>query len=215
MGAHDRRRDRQTGARVPTDDRQSAQYSNCHGRSDGPGVPADLRPSADPRSKHGGAGEERRRIRQRLLQQSPVFAVARLLHVGPAAVAQPGLRQCGGVRRRRPDFRALPEASRLSNHPVGKDAFLRAGPVARVRRAADDRHLSRRLQLDARLGSSGRSSELVSQHELGPASRRMCALKPARLRRRGGVHGRARDLRYRAVQGSAAVPARGVILSSA
>ena len=40
-----------------------------------------------------------------------MLAVARLVHVRPAAVAHPRLRQCGGVRSRRSDLRALPENS--------------------------------------------------------------------------------------------------------
>ena len=159
--------------------------------------------------------QQRRRLRQRLLQQSPLLAVARVVHVRPAAVAHPRLRQCGGVRSRCPDLRALPETPRLSDNSIRKNAFLRAGSIARVRRAADDRYLSRRLRLDAGLGPSRASSELVSQHELGPAGRRLRAHQPTRLRRRSRLHGRARDLRYRALQRSAAVSARGLVLASA
>ena len=35
--------------------------------------------------------QRRRRLRQRLLQQPAVLTVARVVHVGPAAVAHPGL----------------------------------------------------------------------------------------------------------------------------
>ena len=52
--------------------------------------------------------QQRRRVRQRLLQQPALFALARLVHVGPSAVAHPRLRQRGGVRRRHPDLRPLP-----------------------------------------------------------------------------------------------------------
>ena len=98
--------------------------------------------------------------------------------------------------------------ARLSHHPLRQDALLRARSAAWIRAAADDRHLSRRLQLDAGLGSPGASPELVSQHELGSRRGLMRALEPARLRRRGRLHGRAGDLRSRAFARSAAFPAR-------
>ena len=59
-----------------------------------------------------------------------------------------------------PTFAHHLPASRLSHHSVGQDALLRSGPAARLRGAADDRHLPRRLRLDARLGppaTSGRA----------------------------------------------------------
>ena len=85
--------------------------------------------------------------------------------------------------RRHPDLRAWLARARLSHHPLRQDALLRTRSAAWLRAAPDDRHLSRRLQLDARLGSPGASSELVSQHELGSRRRLMRALEPARLRR--------------------------------
>ena len=114
-----------------------------------------------------------------------------------------------------PTFAHCLRLRRLSDNSIRKNAFLRAGSTARVRRAADDRYLSRRLRLDAGLGPSRASSELVSQHELGPAGRRLRPHQPTRLRRRSRLHGRARDLRYRALQRSAAVSARDLVLASA
>ena len=100
---------------------------------------------------------ERRRLRQRLLRKPALFALARLVHGRAPAVAHPRLRQRGRILGRHPDLRPSSAAARLPDHPVRQDAFLRPGPVARLRGAADDRHLSRRLRLDARLGSSARS----------------------------------------------------------
>ena len=55
---------------------------------------------------------------------------------------------------------------------VGQDAFRRAGPAPRLRGAADDRHLSRRFRLDARLvEAAGADRLVVSQHDLGEAGR--------------------------------------------
>ena len=82
-----------------------------------------------------------------------------------------------------PTFAHALRASRLSHHSLGQDALLRARSAARVRAAADDRHLSRRLQLDAGLGSPRPSSELVPQHELGSRRGVMRAFEPTRLRR--------------------------------
>ena len=104
-----------------------------------------------------------------------------------------------GIRLRPSDFRPSPEAQRLPDDPVGQDALLRAGPAARLRGAPDDRHLSRRLRLDAGLGPSGGAAELVSQHELGGGGRRLRAHQPARLRRGGRLRLGAGDLRHRAV----------------
>ena len=126
-----------------------------------------------------------------------------------------GLRQCGGVRSRRSNLRPLLETSWLSYYLIGKNAFLRAGSTAWIRRAADDRHLSGRLRLDPGLGPSGASAELVSQHELGPRGRRLRADQSARLRRRNRLHGRASDLRHRALEGSPAVSARRLVHPSA
>ena len=95
------------------------------------------------------------------------------------------LRQRRRILRRHPDLRPLPQASRLSHHARRQDALLRAGPAAWLRRAADDRHLSRRLRLDAGLGPPRGTAELVSQHELGRRGRHLRAHQPARFRRRG------------------------------
>ena len=161
------------------------------------------------------ARARRNRVRQRLLRESFMRALARLVHGWPPAVAHPRLRQRGRVRRRHPDLRAWPARARLSHHSLRQDALLRSRSAAWLRAAADDRHLSRRFQLDAGLGSPGASSELVSQHELGPGRRLMRALEPARLRRRSRLHGGARHLRHRAVARSAAFPHGRLVLPSA
>ena len=82
-----------------------AQHPHRHGRPDGAGVPADLRPCAHARAAHAGAGAKRRRVRQRLLREPAVFALARLVHGRAPAVAHPRLRQRGGIRGRHPDLR--------------------------------------------------------------------------------------------------------------
>ena len=140
------------------DDRRSAEHPHRHGRSDGAGVPAGLRPSARPRAAHRGAGGKRRRVRERLLQQPAVFAFARLVHGGPAAVAHAA--STTTPPNSPPTSRPSPitcSAARLPHRSVRQDAFLRAGPAAWLRRAADHRHLSRRLRLDAGLGPLRRS----------------------------------------------------------
>ena len=142
-------------------------------------------------------------------------AVARLVHVGPLAVAHEGLRQRSRVRSRHSDLRAWLTRARLSHHSLRQDALLRTRSAAWLRAKAHDRHLSRRLQLDAGLGPPRASSELVSQHELGPGRWLMRALEPARLRRRDGLHGRACDLRHRPIEGSTTVPAGRLVLASA
>ena len=74
-----------------------------------------------------------------------------------------------------PTFAHHLRLARISDHPLRQDAFLRARSAARLRGAADDRHLSGRLRLDARLGPSGRAAELVPQHEFGRSGRRLRA----------------------------------------
>ena len=86
--------------------------------------------------------------------------------------------------------------ARLSHDPVGQDALLRRRPAARVRGAADYRHLPVRLRLDAELASASRAPGMVPQHEFGPRRRAVRAHEPARLRRRGRVRGGAQALRY-------------------
>ena len=60
-----------------------------------------------------------------------------------------------------PTFAHHLRARRLPHLPVGQDAFRRAGPVARLRGAADHRHLSRRFRLDAGLPQARRAHRLV------------------------------------------------------
>ena len=114
-------RDTQSRARNSADDAQVAKYPNRHGGSDGPGVPhrTAIRSPA--------LRAWRRWRRAAVVFDSAIGHPCVRRRAPPScracAVTQPGLRQCAGVRGRRPHFRALPEASRLSNHPVGKDEF--------------------------------------------------------------------------------------------
>ena len=63
------------------------------------------------------------------------------------------------------DLRPRPARRGLPDLPVRQDALLRAGPAARLRGAADHRHLSRRLRLDAGLGRArGADRLVVPQH---------------------------------------------------
>ena len=74
--------------------------------------------------------------------------------------------------------------ARLSHLPCRQNALRRPGSVARLRGAADHRHLPGRFRLDARLGRSRDPAELVPQYQLGRSGRRR-RHQPARLRRRG------------------------------
>src|SRR6266568_7669411 len=114
-----------------------------------------------------------------------------IFHDQPAAIADPHLRQRGGVHLRDPHLRPLPAQRRLPNRLVRQDAFLRARSATRVRGAADHRHLSGGLRLDARLGSPARAPQLVSRHVVGYRRRAVRAFQPAGFRRRGGVRSRA------------------------
>ena len=118
---------------------------------------------------------------------SPLCAPARASFMsGPAAVPHPRLRQRRRVRLRHPDLRAPPAPRRLPDLPVGQDAFRRARPAARLRGAADHRHLPGRLRLDARLHAARRAHRLVvPQPRLGHRRRRRRDHQPARIRRRG------------------------------
>ena len=70
--------------------------------------------------------------------------------------------------------------------PVGQDAFRRAGPAARIRGAADDRHLPGRFRLDAGLPQARRAHRLVvSQSRLGHRRGRRRDHQPDGIRRRG------------------------------
>ena len=174
-----------------------------------------LWPSPCPRTEYASARARWSRVRQRLLREPAMRAVARLVHGRSFAVADARLRQCRRVRGRHSDLRPRSQASQLPHNFIRQDALLRAGPVARIRAAADDRHLSGRLQLDAGLGSPRSSPELVSQYEFGARRGVMRALEPARLRRRGGIHVRARDLRSRPIERPATVSHGRFVLASA
>ena len=70
--------------------------------------------------------------------------------------------------------------------PLRQDALRRPGPAARLRGAADHRHLPGRLRLDAGLRAAGRAHRLVvPQPRLGDRRRRRRDHQPARVRRRG------------------------------
>ena len=108
---------------------------------------------------------------------SPLCSPSRAaVHGRSAAFAHPRLRQRRRIRRRHPHLCASSARARLSHGAFRQDALLRPRPIARLRGAPDHRHLPRRFRLDAGLGPSGRTSELVSQHELGDAGGpRACA----------------------------------------
>ena len=106
------------------------------------------------------------------------------------------LRQCRRVRLRHPDLRASSARRRLPHLSIRKDALRRPRPAARLRGAADHRHLSRRLRLDARLPQARRAHRLVVSHAwLGGRRRRRRDDQPARVRRRGRLPCLAKALR--------------------
>ena len=72
-----------------------------------------------------------------------------------------------------PTYRASSARRRLLHLPVRQDAFRRPRPAARLRGAADHRHLSGRFRLDAGLPQARRAHRLVvSQSRLGRRRRR-------------------------------------------
>ena len=154
-----------------THGRIAARHPHRHGRPARAAVPADPRPPAGPGAAPRRAGRAGRGLRAGLLQQPSLLAVPHRLHGRRAAVAHRGLRQRGRGPIRHPHLRPLPAPSRLPHGAVGQDAFLWAGPAPRLRGAADHRHLSRRLRLDARLGAADAAAELVPQHVVGGGSR--------------------------------------------
>ena len=110
----------------------------------------------------------RRGVRRRLLQQPALLALARGVHVGRACRRGPAAYDnAAEFRSDIPTFAHYLRRRRLPDDPVGQDAFLRTRPAARLRGAADDRHLPGRFRLDAGLGAAGRAAELVPQHGLG------------------------------------------------
>ena len=72
-----------------------------------------------------------------------------------------------------PTYRPSPAPRRLPHLPVGQDAFRRPRPAARLRGAADHRHLPGRFRLDAGLSQARRADRLVvPQSRLGHRRRR-------------------------------------------
>ena len=156
---------------------RAAQHPHRHGRSTRAGVPARLRPQARQDARRSTRSRATGVVFESAYCASPLCSPSRASFMaGPAALAHPRLRQRRRIRRRHPDLRASPARARLSHGAVRQDAFLRPRPVARLRGAADHRHLSRRFRLDAGLGPSDGAAELVSQHEFGRRRRaRACA----------------------------------------
>ena len=86
------------------------------------------------------------------------------------------LRQCRRVPLRHPDLRPLSAPRRLPHRPRRQDAFLRPGSAARLRGAADDRHLSRPISAGRPTGTSrtpGRAGTTImgSVIDAGPCVR--------------------------------------------
>ena len=97
----------------------------------------------------------------------------RKLHVRPAAEPHPRLRQRRRVSILDPDLCTPPAPRRILHGTVGQNAFRRAGSAARLRGAADDRHLPGRFRLDPGLSQTRRAHRLVvSQSRLGHRRRR-------------------------------------------
>ena len=86
-----------------------------------------------------------------------------------------------------PTFAHYLRERRLPHRAGRQDALLRPRSAARLRGAADHRHLPGGLRLDARLGRPGAPPALVPRHVVGRRRRAVRPVQPARLRRRGGV----------------------------
>ena len=147
------------------------------------------------------------RVRQRLLRKPVMRAIARLVYVWPLC------RRARGSMTMRPSspltFRPSPTLSVgfAAIAPFSPARCTSCGPdqLHGFRAAADDRHLSRRLQLDAGLGSPRASAEAGITTHAGSGSRGgvMRALEPSSISTtEAALHGRARDFRHRAIAGS-------------
>ena len=190
--------------------REPAAPARCpdpDGRPTGDERPAVPRQPGHPGAGHVVARRGRRGLRQRLHGQSALLAGPGIADDRVAAVAHARLRQRRRVLLRDPHLRPLPPRCGLSDDVVGQDALLRAGPAARFRGAPHHRHLSGRLRLDPRLGCAPRPAALVPRHVVGHRRRPVRPLQPARLRRRGGVRGRAAPVRARSLGRRATVSA--------
>ena len=122
---------------------------------------------------------------------SPLCTPARYCMMTGSCRRHARLRQ----RRRPAEHRSRPSrttraARRLPHRARRQDALRRPRPAARLRGAADDRHLPGRLRLDAGLARAGRAHRLVvPQHGLGDRRRRRRGHQPAGVRRRGRLPG--------------------------
>ena len=199
-----------------SDDRESAEHPHRHGRPDGAGVPADLWPCARrARRTCSRSPSERRRVRQRLLQQPPLLALARLVHDG---LLPSRTRVYDNAAEFPADIPTFAHHLRLRGYRTilsGKMHFC--GP--------DQLHgFEERLTTDIYPADFGWTPDWDHPDERPSWYHNMSSVteagvvrahQPARLRRRGRLRRRARDLRHRAVARPAAVPARRLVHPSA
>ena len=101
-------------------------------------------------------------------------------------------------------------AARVSDDTRRQDAFRRAGPAARFRRAADHRHLSRGLPVGARLVEGPEAPAHRRRHGARRGRRAVRAQHADRLRRGGRARRGPEGLRPRAREGRSVLPDRVV-----
>ena len=140
---------------------------------------------------------------------SPLCTPARYcMMTGQLPSATRGYDNAAYLAEHRADLRALRAGRRLPHGAVGQDALRRPRPAARLRGAADHRHLPGRLRLDARLARARRAHRLVvPQHGQRHRRRRGRGDQPAAVRRRGRLPRRPRAARRRPRRRRPAVPA--------
>ena len=129
---------------------------------------------------HCPPGRERRGLRQRVLQFADLRPFPLLDADGTAADGDRRLRQRQRVPGLGADPGALPGRGGLPDDPGRQDALHRSGPAARVRRAADDRHLPGRFLVDTRTGAPGRADKPVGHQHAGRRPRRGRACEACR-----------------------------------
>ena len=155
-------------------DGRSARRPPVHGHPVVPGAPP-------------GSSWERGGVRQRLLRLSAVRALA-----GGDAHRPPGLLR-GGLRQRRraaghdADRRARAAGRRLSHRSRRQDALRRPRSAARLRGAADHRHLPGRRRLDAGLEPLAGPAAALVPHDGERAQPRGHRRQHADRLRRGGL----------------------------